>query len=121
LESLDKYGVALECVDQPIDTKTAMGRLFIQITGAFAEWEREITRERIMDGIARARHQGIKCGRPRLPDNAVSKEALRMREYRKRKRFEGRLQTGGSEVDIETPPENGQNKPGVSCGGARGE
>ncbi len=50
---------------QPIDTTSASGRLFMQILGAFAEFEREIIRERTMAGLDRARAKGIKLGRPR--------------------------------------------------------
>lgn len=50
---------------QPIDTTSASGRLFMQILGAFAEFEREIIRERTIAGLDRARAKGIKLGRPR--------------------------------------------------------
>lgn len=47
----------------PIDTTTATGRLFIQLLGAFAEFEREIIRERTKAGIDRAKSQGKIRGR----------------------------------------------------------
>lgn len=49
----------------PIDTTTASGRLFMQILGAFAEFEREIIRERTIAGLERARAKGVKLGRPK--------------------------------------------------------
>lgn len=49
----------------PIDTTNASGRLFLQVLGAFAEFEREIIRERTLAGIDRARAKGKKLGRPR--------------------------------------------------------
>lgn len=49
----------------PIDTTTASGRLFLHILGAFAEFEREIIRERTILGLERARARGVKLGRPR--------------------------------------------------------
>jgi len=48
----------------PIDTTTATGKLFLQILGAFAEFERAIIRERTLAGLDRARAQGKKFGRP---------------------------------------------------------
>ena len=48
---------------QPIDTTSASGRLFMQILGAFAEFEREIIRERTMAGLERAKAQGKRGGR----------------------------------------------------------
>jgi len=50
---------------QPFDTTSSAGMLMMQILGAFAEFEREIIRERTMAGLDRARKQGKKLGRPR--------------------------------------------------------
>ena len=111
LENLDKWGVGLECVDQSIDTRSASGRLMIQITAAFAEWERELIRERVNDGIARARAEGTALGRPRLPDEAVSPDAARMRRYRERKRNKTPSPEIGVSLNINAP-EAGRNESG---------
>jgi len=50
---------------QPFDTTSSSGMLMMQILGAFAEFEREMIRERTMAGLQRARDKGIKLGRPR--------------------------------------------------------
>lgn len=50
---------------QPIDTTNASGMLMFQILGAFAEFEREMIRERTINGLDRARAQGKKLGRPK--------------------------------------------------------
>jgi len=63
-ELTDK-GLHFIVLTQPIDTSSAGGRLFLQILGAFAEFEREIIRERTMAGLERAKAQGKKLGRPR--------------------------------------------------------
>ena len=56
---------------QGLDTSTPMGKAMFQIAGVFAELERSILKERIMAGIARARDNGTKSGkpigRPRVP------------------------------------------------------
>lgn len=52
-------------ITQPIDTTSASGRLFMQILGAFAEFEREIIRERTIAGLERAKASGKKLGRPK--------------------------------------------------------
>ncbi len=77
LEDLDRYGVALICSDQQIDTKSPAGRLLFTVLGAVAELELDLIRERTKDGIARARAQGKQIGRPanRTKDNEI--EALR--------------------------------------------
>jgi len=48
---------------QPIDTTNASGRLFMQILGAFAEFERELIRERTIAGQERALKEGKRIGR----------------------------------------------------------
>jgi len=59
------------CVTQPFDTTSAAGMFMMQILGAFAEFERELIRERTMAGLDRARAKGTKLGRPR---NAIKKQ-----------------------------------------------
>lgn len=52
------------CAEQPIDTDSSMGRFTTQILGAAAELEAELTRERINEGLERARAEGKRLGRP---------------------------------------------------------
>jgi DNA invertase Pin-like site-specific DNA recombinase len=51
IEHLEAAGVDLYLDQQSIDTTTPMGRLLFQITGAFAEFERSIIRQRIHAGL----------------------------------------------------------------------
>lgn len=64
MEDLDAWGITAEFIDQPIDTGTAAGRMMLTVLGALAEFEKELIRERTMDGLARAKAQGRKAGRP---------------------------------------------------------
>ena len=66
IEHLHACGVDLYLDQQNIDTSTPMGRLVFQVTGAFAEFERSMIRERVNAGLARAVQKGIKLGRPRI-------------------------------------------------------
>jgi DNA invertase Pin-like site-specific DNA recombinase len=50
---------------QPVDTGTPAGRLLVTMLGAVAEFERDMIRERVRDGLARAKRQGTRLGRPR--------------------------------------------------------
>lgn len=63
---LGSYGVGLSFTDQDIDISSSAGRLMFQILGAFAEWERELNRERTIAGQNRARREGKRIGRPKL-------------------------------------------------------
>lgn len=64
-EDCERRGVGLRCLTQPIDTTTSTGRLMFSILASFAEFERDIIRERTMAGLAAARAQGRIGGRPR--------------------------------------------------------
>lgn len=49
---------------QALDTRTPSGRAMFQMLGVFAEFEREMIRERVKSGIERAKRTGTKSGRP---------------------------------------------------------
>jgi|SRR5262245_11228307 len=51
---------------------SAAGKLMFQVTGAFAEFERSMIRQRVNAGLKRAREQGKQLGRPRI-DAAIEK------------------------------------------------
>ena len=59
-------GCDLYLDQQSIDTTTPTGRLMFQVTGAFAEFERSMIRQRIHAGLKRAIEQGKQLGRPRI-------------------------------------------------------
>ena len=65
IQHLEACGVDLYLDQQAIDTTTPMGKLF-QLTGAFAEFERTMIRQRIKAGLKRAVAQGVKLGRPKI-------------------------------------------------------
>ena len=54
IQTLEHCGVDLYLDQQAIDTTTPAGRLMFQITGAFAEFERSMIRQRINAGLKRA-------------------------------------------------------------------
>src|SRR6185295_14030729 len=60
---LRRKGVALKIVDMGVDTGTPTGRLFLNIVGSIAEFEREMMLERQREGIAAAKAQGKYKGR----------------------------------------------------------
>jgi DNA invertase Pin-like site-specific DNA recombinase len=65
LSELELAGVALVLHQQAIDTTTPAGRMFFQVTGAFAEFERAMIRSRVKAGLDRAKARGVRLGRPR--------------------------------------------------------
>jgi DNA invertase Pin-like site-specific DNA recombinase len=63
-------GASLKATEQPIDTSTAAGKCFLDMLGVFAEFETNLRRERQLEGIARAKAEGVYKGRPGSIDAA---------------------------------------------------
>ena len=80
VQNLEACGVDLYLDQQNIDTTTPAGRLMFQITGAFAEFERSMIRQRVKLGLKRAVAQGKQLGRPPI---ASELERKAQRELRK--------------------------------------
>jgi DNA invertase Pin-like site-specific DNA recombinase len=64
IQHLEACGVDLYLDQQNIDTSTPMGKLVFQVTGAFAEFERSMIRQRVHAGLRRAVAKGTRLGRP---------------------------------------------------------
>jgi DNA invertase Pin-like site-specific DNA recombinase len=64
LEGWEHSGVGFACLTQPIDTTSPTGRLLLTILAAVAEFERSLIAERVREGMAHARRNGARIGRP---------------------------------------------------------
>ena len=80
LGELEELDVAFVSLDDGIDTSTAAGRLFMQMRGAFAEYEAAMIRERTIAGLEAARRRGAKLGRPAALDERQRARARRLRK-----------------------------------------
>lgn len=65
VEELQKLGINLKSLTEPIDTTTATGTLVVQIFCVLAEHERNVLRERTRAGLSAARVRGRTGGRPK--------------------------------------------------------
>jgi DNA invertase Pin-like site-specific DNA recombinase len=74
-------GVDLYIEKQAINTATPSGRMIFGIFAALGEYEREICRERIHAGLARARAEGKRLGRPSIcNDPGLRNAAILLRQ-----------------------------------------
>lgn len=62
VELFDAHGVSFVSVTQSFNTTTSMGRLTLNVLLSFAQFEREVTSERIRDKIAASKKKGIWVG-----------------------------------------------------------
>jgi DNA invertase Pin-like site-specific DNA recombinase len=62
VELFDKHNVSFVSVTQQFNTTTSMGRLTLNVLLSFAQFEREVTSERIRDKIAASKRKGIWVG-----------------------------------------------------------
>jgi DNA invertase Pin-like site-specific DNA recombinase len=65
LSDLDQHQVGFVPTTRPIDTSTSTGKLLLGVLAAVAEFERELLRERTIEGLKRARANGPKLGGPK--------------------------------------------------------
>lgn len=70
LEEFKTLGIDFVSFSENVDTTTPTGQLMFQIFSAFAEFERNIIRERIKAGLENARRKGKRLGRPPKKLNA---------------------------------------------------
>jgi len=80
-EDCRSLGVDLVSLKQAVDTTLPAGRLTFQVLGAVAEFEREMLRERVRSGMARARRAGKNVGRP-AKRSFLSSEIEKMKDLR---------------------------------------
>jgi DNA invertase Pin-like site-specific DNA recombinase len=62
---LQDKGASLRCTEQPIDMTTASGKAFLGMLSVFSEFETNLRRERQMEGIAKAKANGVYKGKGR--------------------------------------------------------
>jgi site-specific DNA recombinase len=62
VELFDAQGVSFVSVTQQFNTTTSMGRLTLNVLLSFAQFEREVTSERIRDKIAASKRKGLWVG-----------------------------------------------------------
>lgn len=78
LEEFRELGIDFISYTENIDTSTPAGKVLFTVISAFAEFERDLIRERVRAGLDRARAEGTRLGRPGITPVA-KKEIRKMR------------------------------------------
>ena len=80
VQELDEREVGFKVLDQPIDTTTKEGRLMFSIIASIAQFETELRKERQMEGIEKAKENGVKFGRQAVLSDAQVAEMRSKRD-----------------------------------------
>lgn len=78
--TLKGKNVTLKATEQPIDTRSAAGKDFLDMLGVFSEFETNLRRERQLEGVAAAKLRGAYRGRKKSID---IEEVKRLRNDKK--------------------------------------
>lgn len=78
LERLDEIGASFASLTESIETKSAAGKMLFSILGSFAEFERELIRERTRTGLENAKRHGKTLGRPQKLSATQKEEMVKM-------------------------------------------
>ena len=81
MTEIQSAGIDLYVHQQAINTQTPSGRMVFGIFASLAEFEREMIRERINAGLARARSEGKTLGRPSNVNDSVKTSVKLLREW----------------------------------------
>jgi DNA invertase Pin-like site-specific DNA recombinase len=76
LADLTGAGTAIYSHREGLDGTTAYGRAMLNMASVFAELEHDLIRDRVWAGLARARAEGRRLGRPRIPDAVRARVVL---------------------------------------------
>lgn len=76
INGLKERRVAFRSLTEQMDTTTPHGELLFSIFGALAQYERALTRERVIAGLAAAKRRGRKGGRPPALDSEKTEQII---------------------------------------------
>lgn len=77
LAAWEVQGIGFQSVREGFDTRTAIGRLLLNLLASLAEFELELIRERVKAGMDRVRREGKHLGRPRVSIPAARLDRIR--------------------------------------------
>src|SRR6202789_607905 len=98
LQELEHLGVGFVSLTEALDLTTPAGRAMAALLAVFAEFEREILRERVRAGLAHARQNGKKLGRPATAARHTSEIRKLYRAGVTKSEIARRLQIGRTSV-----------------------
>jgi DNA invertase Pin-like site-specific DNA recombinase len=80
LEEFRQLGIAFISLNEAVDTASATGRLFFAFIAVFANFERDIIADRVKLGLANARRNGKRLGRPPIKTLSAEESKALLKE-----------------------------------------
>lgn len=81
LEEFNALDVDFISTNEAVDTSTPIGRAMFSVIGAMAQLERDLIKERVNAGLARAKRKGVTVGRPKRFVDLQAIRDLKKREW----------------------------------------
>lgn len=103
---LIQRNIALVSLTEPIDTRSAAGKLMFNINAAMAQWERDITVERTRAGIKTRTDKGLPHGRPKKFDKETLAKIARELLVRKDGDYKYQVAAVRKKYDMSKPAMN---------------
>ena len=79
LSEWTELGIQFVALKDNIDLTTAQGRLLANLLMAFAEFESDLIRSRVIAGLEAAKARGVKLGRPQVVNDGIISEVIELR------------------------------------------
>ena len=79
VEKLKEKDINLFIANQQIDTSTPSGSMFFTIASAFATYERDLIRERVISGLQNAKKKGVVLGRKTNLNGIIKNKIIEMK------------------------------------------
>jgi putative DNA-invertase from lambdoid prophage Rac len=98
LKELSDLGIGFVSLNEAIDLTTPSGRALAGMLAVFAEFERDILRERVKAGIAQARENGKRHGRPPTATNQAAEVKRLFKKGMSKAEIARRLKIGRTSV-----------------------
>jgi DNA invertase Pin-like site-specific DNA recombinase len=110
IDELSALGIGFVSLGDCIDTSAPAGRLQLHVLAAIAEFERARLRERVVAGLASARAQGVRLGRPRRHIDRATIKRVTLQSHDDEMSCISRI-TGSSDSAIRTSEAEASSQP----------
>ena len=78
ISEIESHGASLHSISEKLDTSSALGKFFVNMTAALAQLERDQISERVTMAMAHKKEQGQHCGSPAFGFEMVEKKLVKV-------------------------------------------